>query len=53
MTDEGREVIKYKVGFMMYHPEGNKEDDDGRKFFGWSDKFDETISAYSPRIQKF
>ena len=21
-------------------------------YFGWSDKFDETISAYSPRIQK-
>ena len=37
----------------MFHPEGNKEDDNHRKFFGWSEKFDEWIPAYSPRIQKY
>ena len=38
----------------MYHPEGNKEDEmTKQKYFGWSDRFDEWLSAYNPRIQKF
>ena len=47
---DDREIIKYRIGFRMYHPEGNKEDDLGRKYFGWSEKFDEYFCAYSPRI---
>ena len=46
----GREVLRLRVGFRIYHPEGNKTDDDGKKYSGWSEKFDETIPAYSPRI---
>jgi len=37
----------------MYHPEGGKEDELGRKYFGWSDRFDEWVPAYSLRVQKF
>ena len=51
--DEGREVLFIKVGFRVFHPDGNKEDDDNRKYFGWSSRFDEWIPAYNPRIQKF
>ncbi|CDW89068.1 ubiquitin carboxyl-terminal hydrolase family protein [Stylonychia lemnae] len=53
VKDEDREVHRLRIGFRIYHPEGSKTDDDQRKYFGWSEKFDETIPAYSPRIQKF
>ena len=48
-----REVLFLKVGFRVYHPEGNKEDDYKNKFFGWSERFDEWIAAFNPRIQKY
>jgi len=40
------------VGMRVYVPNGSKEDDRG-KYDGWSDKFDEKIPLYSPRIQKY
>jgi hypothetical protein len=43
-------VLYYKVGFRLYHEEGTKVDNNKRRFFGWSETFDEWISAYNPRI---
>lgn len=41
------------IGFRVYHPEGNRDDVHLKKYFGWSESFDEKYSAYSPRIQKY
>lgn len=46
------DFLVYKIGFRTYNPDGNKEDNNKRKFFGWSESFDEWIPAFSPRIQK-
>jgi hypothetical protein len=40
----------YKIGFRTFDPEGNKEDNEGNRYFGWSETFDEWIPAYSPRL---
>ena len=40
------------VGFRTYSPDGKREDNNKKKYFGWSETFDVWIPAYSPRIQK-
>jgi hypothetical protein len=37
------------IGYRIYTPNGTKNDDRGN-FEGWSNKFDEWIALYSPRI---
>jgi len=51
-TDEsGGQIKMVNLGFRIYHPQGNKYDElDNRPFFGWSERFDEWMPAYSPRI---
>mmetsp|Transcript_23130 Transcript_23130/g.22600 ORF Transcript_23130/g.22600 Transcript_23130/m.22600 type:complete len:87 (-) Transcript_23130:746-1006(-) len=44
------EIPFIKVGFRMYIQEGNKIDQNGKKFFGWSDSFDEWMPLYSARV---
>jgi hypothetical protein len=41
------------IAFRVYHPDGDKVDKAGVKFFGWDETFDEWLPLYSPRIQKF
>ena len=54
IVSDDRQIPQVKVGFRIYHPEGNKEEENTKqKFFGWSEKFDEWINNYNPRIQKF
>jgi hypothetical protein len=54
-VEEDRTFPYVKVGFRLLHPQGNKEleTDEKQNFFGWSEKFDEWMSPYSPRIQKY
>lgn len=40
------------VGFRLYSPDGPKTDEEGKKFDGWSARFDEWISLWSPKIAK-
>ena len=40
------------IGYRIYVETGTKHDERGN-FEGWSSKFDEWISLYSPRIQPF
>jgi len=47
-----KDFKQVKVAFRIYEEEGAKRDDEG-PFNGWNNKYDEWISAYSPRIQKF
>ena len=51
--EEGNLYPVVRIGFRIYHPEGDKLDNDKKPFTGWSEAMDETFIAYSPRIQKF
>lgn len=48
----GRTVKMATVGFRVYCQGGSKSDEKGT-FEGWSNRFDEKISIYSPRIQPY
>lgn len=41
------------VGYRNYHPEGSKTDEDGEKYFGWSEKYDNWIPISDIRVQKY
>ncbi len=45
-----RTVKMATVAFRIYMDNGTKTDEQGKKYEGWSSKFDERISIYSPRI---
>lgn len=49
---DGRSWTMVLIGFRLYHSEGTKTDEDGNKFDGWSARFDEWISLWSPKIAK-
>lgn len=40
------------VGFRIYQENGSKSDEKGA-YEGWSNRFDEWISIFSPRIQLY
>ena len=52
-TDGPRPYLEAHVGFRIYNENGKKADAQGRKFDGWSEKYDETIPIYSPRVQQY
>ena len=37
---DGDVVPEIQVGFRTFDPEGSKTDEDGRTYFGWSERFD-------------
>lgn len=39
-----------EIAFRVDHPEGDKEDEKGNKFYGWDDKFDEWVPIYSAKL---
>lgn len=48
----GRVAKMAHIGFRIYVENGSKSDERGN-FEGWSNRFDEWIGIYSPRIQPF
>ena len=48
----GRLWTLVRVGFRVFTPSGQKTDDEGKKYIGWSRRFDEWIPLWSPRIAK-
>ena len=48
-----RKVKMAYVAFRIYQENGTKTDDTGQKFEGWSTRFDEWISIFSPRIMPY
>ena len=52
-TTCGRPVLYGNIGFRIYRDEGKKIrfDENGRKYDGWSSKYDEDIPVFSPRIK--
>lgn len=50
-TQGGRPVLVAHVGFRVYRNEGKKiRQDEKGTYDGWSNKYDEFIPVYSPRI---
>jgi hypothetical protein len=50
--EEGKVIPMAVVGMRIYTPNGQRSDERG-KFDGWSEKFDEKIPVYSPRLCAF
>ena len=44
-NQDGNEVPELYVAFRTYDEEGSKIDEQGRKFFGWSEKYDEWLGV--------
>lgn len=40
------------LGFRVFTPDGAKTDEEGRKFDGWSSRFDEWLPLWSPKVAK-
>jgi hypothetical protein len=49
---DGEEFPEIYVAFRTYDPEGSKEDEQGRKFFGWSERYDAWQGATDARVQR-
>lgn len=49
---ETRSVKLANIGFRVYQENGKKNDEKGN-YEGWSNRFDEWLSIYSPRIQAY
>lgn len=41
-----------KVGFRLYREDAQKTDDNGKKYEGWSSRFDEWVPLWSPKVGK-
>jgi hypothetical protein len=51
---EGKEVTtKVHVGFRHFRDDGSKVDENGNKFSGWDDRYDEGTVVESPAVQPF
>lgn len=48
----GRTALMAYIGYRVYMENGPKSDEKGA-FDGWSNRFDEWVSVYSPRIQPY
>ena len=53
INDKGVEVKEIFVGFRYYDKDGSKQEDDGRKFFGWSERYDEWYSSGDIQVQRY
>jgi hypothetical protein len=49
MVAPGRVIKMAFIGYRIYVENGTKSDERG-SFDGWSNRFDEWVSIYSPRI---
>jgi hypothetical protein len=46
----GVEIDMVYVGWRIRHPDGDKTDGDGNKFYGWEDSYDEWLPLQSARL---
>lgn len=51
-TITGRKYMNAEVGFRLYHEEGEKMDAANKKYDGYNLRYDEWISANSPKVVK-
>jgi hypothetical protein len=50
---DGEDVKEALVAFRIYDEEGSKVDEDNRRFFGWSEKYDDWLSVTSILLQRY
>ncbi len=55
--EKSRSVLSKKIqlnllGYRIFRENGDKSDPEGRKFLGWSARYDETLVATNPRLAK-
>lgn len=51
--EDDHDVREIHVGYRIYVENGDKFDVEGRKFVGWSSRYDEWLSATNPRVQPY
>jgi len=49
----GEEVREIYVAFRTYDDEGSKTDDQGNRFFGWSERYDAWYGVTDAQVQRF
>ena len=49
----GTELKAVQIAWRIEHPEGDKTDSAGKRYFGWDATMDEWLPLYSARIQKY
>ena len=47
---EGADMKMVQIAFRLNHPDGDKTDSQGNKFFGWEEAWDEWLPLYSARV---
>lgn len=47
----GHQIKEIFIGYRVYDENGDKVDTEGKKFNGWSSRYDEWLSVTNPRIQ--
>jgi hypothetical protein len=50
---QGSTIKMAHIAFRVSHPEGDKTDAAGNRYFGWDDKFDEWLPLYCARLQRY
>ena len=51
--DGENEIKQIFVGYRTYDENGDKIDTEGRRFFGWSSRYDEWLTVTNPRVQPY
>ena len=52
-NSDGEDIKEALVAFRIYDDEGSKTDEENRRFFGWSEKYDDWIPVTSILIQRY
>ena len=47
---DGEDAPMIHIAFRMNHPDGDKTDAQGARFFGWEEAWDEWLPLYSARV---
>lgn len=50
---QGTKLEMAYIGYRVNHPDGDKTDDDGNKFFGWEDKYDDWVPVFSACLHPY
>jgi len=48
--DEDKPIKEIYIGYRTYDENGDRVDQEGRRFFGWSSKYDEWLTVTNPRV---
>jgi hypothetical protein len=52
-TEEGDNIREAYIGYRVFREDGERQDAEGKHFYGWSSKYDEWLTVSNPRISPF